>query len=114
MKGYLSIPRHDLKRIASLLQTPRPRLVIDWHNYGHTILSLALGGRHPLVRLSKAVEALFAPAADAAFCVSKAMKDDLERDEGWVELAARGASVTVLYDRPAEHFRFGVEFVISF
>ena len=83
-----------------------PRLIIDWHNYGHTILELALGPRHMLVRISKVVEAFFAPTADAAFCVSRAMKDDLERDGGWVGLAARGASVTVLYDRPAEHFRF--------
>ena len=90
------------------MQTQSPRLIIDWHNYGHTILELALGPRHPLVRFSKAVEAFLAPTVDAAFCVSVAMKDDLERDGGWVELAARGASVTVLYDRPAEHFRFGI------
>ena len=90
-------------------QTQSPRLVIDWHNYGHTILELALGPRHPLVRLSKAVEASLAPTADAAFCVSKAMKDDLERDGGWVGLAGTGAFVTVLYDRPAERFRFGAK-----
>ena len=96
------------------MQTQSPRLIIDWHNYGHTILELALGPRHPLVRFSKAVEAFLAPTVDAAFCVSVAMKDDLERDGGWVELAARGASVTVLYDRPAEHFRFGVGIAISY
>lgn len=29
------------------------RLVIDWHNYGYTIMALSLGETHPVVRLAK-------------------------------------------------------------
>lgn len=29
------------------------RLVIDWHNYGYTIMALTHGGAHPVVRLAK-------------------------------------------------------------
>lgn len=29
------------------------RLVIDWHNYGYTIMALSHGQGHPLVRLAK-------------------------------------------------------------
>ena len=28
--------------------------IIDWHNYGYTILGLSLGTKHPLVVFSKA------------------------------------------------------------
>uniref|UniRef100_A0A3Q2CF49 Chitobiosyldiphosphodolichol beta-mannosyltransferase n=1 Tax=Cyprinodon variegatus TaxID=28743 RepID=A0A3Q2CF49_CYPVA len=28
-------------------------LIIDWHNYGYTIMALSLGASHPLVRLAK-------------------------------------------------------------
>jgi hypothetical protein len=64
-------------------------------------LECFLSFRHPLVRLSKSVESYFGPRADAAFCVSKAMKQDLEAEDGWI-----GAQrVTVLYDRAHEDFR---------
>lgn len=29
------------------------RFVVDWHNYGFTIMALSLGAAHPLVRLAK-------------------------------------------------------------
>lgn len=29
------------------------RLVIDWHNYGYTIMALSHGRRHPVVRLAE-------------------------------------------------------------
>ena len=81
----------------------RPKLVVDWHNYGYTILSMALGSGHFLVRMSKRIEAFFGPRASAAFCVSKAMKKNLEDGRGWIGLPED--SVTVLYDRPAPEFR---------
>jgi beta-1,4-mannosyltransferase len=34
----------------------RARLVIDWHNFGYTILSHSLGERHPFVPLSRVYE----------------------------------------------------------
>lgn len=29
------------------------RFVIDWHNYGYTIMALSHGQRHPVVQLAK-------------------------------------------------------------
>ncbi len=42
------------------------RLVVDWHNYGHTILSLSLRDDHPFVRFYKWNEAHFGARADAS------------------------------------------------
>lgn len=76
---------------------PRTSLVVDWHNYGFSIMALSLGSTHPLVRLSKIIEDAIGKRIKTAFCVSKAMKKDLETR---LNLCA-----TVLYDRPPESFR---------
>ena len=47
------------------------RLVVDWHNYSHTILALNLHPRHPLVSLTRWLERLAASTASSAFCVTK-------------------------------------------
>ncbi|XP_021935036.1 chitobiosyldiphosphodolichol beta-mannosyltransferase isoform X2 [Zootermopsis nevadensis] len=70
--------------------------VIDWHNYGHTILALTLGQNHKLVTVSVWFERFFGRRATANLCVTKAMKEDLEKKWGIL-------SVT-LYDRPPEVF----------
>lgn len=75
----------------------RTKLVLDWHNYGYSIMELSFGDWHPLVKLAKSIEAFFGPKVHAAFCVSKAMKRKLH-DE-W------GIEATVLYDRPTDSFR---------
>ena len=36
----------------------RSKLIIDWHNYGYTILALTLGDKHPLVRISEIYEGI--------------------------------------------------------
>lgn len=72
------------------------RLVVDFHNYSHTILSLSCGPGHPLVQLTRVLEQLFARSASAAFCVTKAMQADLAAN--W------GIQATVLHDRPPSHF----------
>ncbi|MEM7222512.1 MAG: glycosyltransferase [Pseudomonadota bacterium] len=69
------------------------RLVIDWHNYGYTLLALRLGRDHVVVRLVRAYERGVARFADDHFCVSRAMSRDLEKS--WGLEAPR-----VLYDRP--------------
>ena len=84
---YASIHRHT-------------RLVLDWHNYGFTILQMTLEDkelRHPLVRIAHGIEAFFGPKVHASFCVSKAMKRDL--------LNKWNIDATVLYDRPLSTFR---------
>nr|XP_040046472.1 chitobiosyldiphosphodolichol beta-mannosyltransferase isoform X2 [Gasterosteus aculeatus aculeatus] len=73
------------------------RFVVDWHNYGFTIMALSLGAAHPLVRLAKWYEHFFGPLAAHSLCVTAAMKDDLQKN--W------GIGATTLYDRPASVFR---------
>ncbi|KAM5438499.1 mannosyltransferase [Microsporum ferrugineum] len=49
------------------------RLIIDWHNFGYSILALKLGTAHPMVRLMAWHEHSFSHFATAHFCVSNAM-----------------------------------------
>ncbi|XP_068434303.1 chitobiosyldiphosphodolichol beta-mannosyltransferase isoform X2 [Clinocottus analis] len=73
------------------------RFVIDWHNYGYTVMALNLGRTHTLVRLAEWYERFFGPLAAHHLCVTMAMKDDLQNN--W------GIAATTLYDRPAAIFR---------
>ena len=70
------------------------RLIVDWHNYGYTMLALRLGKGHPLVRLHRWYDGRAGRLGDAHLCVSVAMRDDLARR--W------GIDARVLYDRPVE------------
>ncbi|XP_054155246.1 chitobiosyldiphosphodolichol beta-mannosyltransferase-like [Oppia nitens] len=71
--------------------------VIDWHNYGFTILGLTLGDNHILVKTCKWFESYFGTKSDHNFCVTKALKNDLK-----IKYNIRS---TVLYDRPPDIFR---------
>eukprot|EP00743_Colponemidia_sp_Colp-15_P003537 GILK01003816.1.p1 GENE.GILK01003816.1~~GILK01003816.1.p1 ORF type:complete len:573 (+),score=93.14 GILK01003816.1:165-1883(+) len=73
------------------------KLIIDWHNYGYSIMALSMGPTHKIVRCAKWYESTFSKGAYAHFCVSQAMQADLLRH--W------GIRATVLYDRPPEHFK---------
>ncbi|KAJ3006437.1 mannosyltransferase [Thoreauomyces humboldtii] len=75
------------------------RLVIDWHNFGFSIMALTLGSRSAIVRLAETYERLVGRYADAHICVSEAMGVCLKRD--W---RVRGKVVT-LYDKSPEEFR---------
>lgn len=57
----------------------RTRLILDWHNYTYTILALGLPGgeKNRFCRIAKWIERWFGSKADANFCVTKAMKQDL-------------------------------------
>lgn len=57
-------------------------LVVDWHNYGFSIMALTLGRRHRLVRLCRRVEMFFGRRARSAFCVTRAMSADLMANWG--------------------------------
>lgn len=74
------------------------RLVIDWHNFGYSILALKLGNAHPLVKLSIWYEKVFCKTATAHLCVTDAMASVLQKD---FQLPA---PVLPLHDRPAQHF----------
>jgi len=51
MQNPPSIPTLLLARLASHIR--QSRLIIDWHNTGHSILALKLGTRSPIVRVAK-------------------------------------------------------------
>lgn len=100
-----SAPRPDLW----LLQTPPAlptlllpplaalrgaRIVVDWHNLGHTQLALTLGSSHAAVRVARALERRLAPRAHAHLCVSTALQRALAT-------AWRVRAPVVLRDRPA-------------
>jgi beta-1,4-mannosyltransferase len=72
-------------------------LVIDWHNFGYSILALKLGGSHLLVKVSALYEKLFAKAAHHHITVTHAMAGVLRDDYG--------VAAQALHDRPASLFR---------
>lgn len=75
------------------------KLVIDWHNFGYSILALKLGDRHPLVRISYHYEFLCARLAFAHLCVTDAMAKILHTK------LTRHPPILTLHDRPASHFQ---------
>ncbi|MGD0300982.1 MAG: glycosyltransferase [Bryobacteraceae bacterium] len=69
--------------------------IIDWHNFGYTMLAPRLGPEHFVVRFAKTCEGWFGRHADANFCVSKAMRRILVDEFGLV-------NPIMLYDKPRE------------
>ncbi|KAH9881081.1 hypothetical protein J1614_001574 [Plenodomus biglobosus] len=72
-------------------------LVIDWHNFGYSILALKLGNSHPLVSISALYEKWFAKAATRNITVTNAMARVLKNDYR--------VTADALHDRPASIFR---------
>ena len=72
------------------------KLVIDWHNFGYSIVALSVRNK-AIVGLTKRYEEWFGSLADAHLCVSKSMQRELERNWGI-------AGVRVLHDCPPEFF----------
>lgn len=58
------------------------KMIIDWHNYAHTILSLSVGKENKLVYITEKFEAIFGRKADYNFCVTNAMRKDLHKRWG--------------------------------
>ena len=106
---FLRIPRPDVVLVQNPPAIPTlavavavarlrvTRLVIDWHNLGHSILALRLGRTHRLVRLTRWLERVLARAADLHLVVSDRMRAMLVND--W-----HLEHVAVLHDRPAGQF----------
>ena len=74
-------------------------LIIDWHNFGYSILALKLGRSSPLFRISKAYERVMSWNAYGHFCVTDAMARQLVREYGLT------TPVIPLHDRPASIFQ---------
>ena len=69
--------------------------IIDWHNFGYTMLTTRLEPEDFVVRLAKAWERWLGRKADAHFCVSMAMRRILIEEFGL-------PAPIVLYDKPRE------------
>ncbi|KAK1060541.1 mannosyltransferase [Friedmanniomyces endolithicus] len=90
-----SIPTLLVAQLICFLRNTK--LVIDWHNFGYSILALRLGPEHLLVRISQWYEGYFAKSATAHFAVSNAMCRVLK--EKW------NIDALPLHDRPARHLQ---------
>ncbi|OAK99352.1 chitobiosyldiphosphodolichol beta-mannosyltransferase [Phaeosphaeriaceae sp. SRC1lsM3a] len=90
-----SIPTLAIASLVCFLRNTA--LVIDWHNFGYSILALKLGPSHPLVRISEKYEKLFAKTATHHITVTNAMARVLKDDYG--------VTAQALHDRPASLFR---------
>ncbi|KAK3379169.1 glycosyl transferases group 1-domain-containing protein [Lasiosphaeria ovina] len=75
-------------------------LMIDWHNYGWTILAGTKGSRHPLVYVSRLYESLFGRLGFVHVTVSAAMARQLRKPPYSIESA-----MIALHDRPAAIFQ---------
>uniref|UniRef100_A0A336M763 Beta-1,4-mannosyltransferase n=1 Tax=Culicoides sonorensis TaxID=179676 RepID=A0A336M763_CULSO len=75
----------------------RTRFIIDFHNYTYSILSLTNHSDNILVKTAKKLETFIGRLSHANFCVTNAMKEDLENKFN--------IKATVLYDRPPQHFK---------
>ncbi|KAI8817068.1 chitobiosyldiphosphodolichol beta-mannosyltransferase-like protein [Fimicolochytrium jonesii] len=75
------------------------KVIIDWHNFGYSIMALNVGQRSRIVKLAEWYEKAFGNFASAHLCVSKAMAAEMKTVWG-----VRGPIVT-MYDKPPSHFR---------
>lgn len=75
--------------------------MIDWHNYGWTILAGTRGASHPFVRISKSYESFFGRIApDANLTVTHAMLRQLQRSPYNIK-----SPIIAMHDRPAAIFQ---------
>ncbi|KAF7509928.1 hypothetical protein GJ744_007242 [Endocarpon pusillum] len=88
-----AIPTLAIAQIICFLR--HTRLIIDWHNFGYSILALKLGSSHPMVQTSKWYEHMFSQGATAHFAVTNAMARVL-RDEFHLHRAASLGAVLPL------------------
>ncbi|KAL2061870.1 hypothetical protein VTL71DRAFT_7248 [Oculimacula yallundae] len=94
-----SIPTLFIAIIICFLRNTH--LIIDWHNYGWTILAGTRGEKHPFVTVSKYYEALLGSwAPTASFTVTDAMQRQLRNKPYNVK-----SPIFTLHDRPANIFQ---------
>lgn len=85
--------------LVGLLTFGRTRVIVDWHNYGFTIMQVGGANRH-LVSVARWYETFIGRFGWKHLTVSKAMKDDLVRI-----VAIPTHSVFVLYDCATSRFK---------
>ncbi|XP_066315736.1 UDP-glycosyltransferase TURAN-like isoform X4 [Miscanthus floridulus] len=89
-----SVPTLAAVKLASWLRGAK--FIVDWHNFGYTLLGLSHGRSHIIVKIYFWFEKHFGQMADGAFCVTKAMQHELAQN--W------GIRATVLYDQSPDFF----------
>uniref|UniRef100_A0A8C1KPG2 Beta-1,4-mannosyltransferase n=1 Tax=Cyprinus carpio TaxID=7962 RepID=A0A8C1KPG2_CYPCA len=95
MQNPPGLPAIAVTWVASRLRGNQ--FIIDWHNYGYTIMALTHGENHFIVKLAKWYEKLFGRFSDHNLCVTNAMREDLRKN--W------NIEATTLYDKPPPIFR---------
>ncbi|KAK4484626.1 hypothetical protein RD792_007215 [Penstemon davidsonii] len=90
-----SVPTLVVVKWASWLR--HSAFIVDWHNFGHTLLALSLGRSSRFVAIYHWIEKHYGKMAHGSLCVTRAMQHELAQN--W------GINATVLYDQPPEFFR---------
>ncbi|KAF2759991.1 beta-1,4-mannosyltransferase [Pseudovirgaria hyperparasitica] len=90
-----SIPTLAIASMICFLRNTK--LVIDWHNFGYSILALRLSSSHPLVRISEIYESAFSRLATSHLAVTNSMCRTLAVEHN--------VSASPLHDRPAPIFQ---------
>ncbi|EOO01110.1 putative chitobiosyldiphosphodolichol beta-mannosyltransferase protein [Phaeoacremonium minimum UCRPA7] len=94
-----SIP--TLAVAAVMCRLRNTHLLIDWHNYGWTILAGTRGSSHPFVRISKLYECIFGRIAPTAnLTVTNAMAKELRKPPYKIL-----TPILTMHDRPAAIFQ---------
>ncbi|WEW62038.1 mannosyltransferase [Emydomyces testavorans] len=92
-----AIPTLVIARLTCWLRNTQ--LIIDWHNFGYSILALKLGWTHPMVKVMRHHELALCRYATAHVSVSNAMARIL-REEAKIK-----TPILVLHDRPPVLFQ---------
>ncbi|APA09104.1 hypothetical protein sscle_04g038740 [Sclerotinia sclerotiorum 1980 UF-70] len=94
-----SIPTFFVAYLVCIVRNTH--LIIDWHNYGWTILAGTRGSKHIFVRLYKWYEAFLGSwAPTVSFTVSRAMERQLRDSPYKIK-----SPIFTLHDRPASIFQ---------
>ncbi|XP_067317879.1 chitobiosyldiphosphodolichol beta-mannosyltransferase-like [Anolis sagrei] len=78
LQNLPGLPSIAVTWLVCLLQGSK--FIIDWHNYGYTIMSLTYGKRRPIVQIARWYEEFFGHFSDDNICVMNAMKEDLGKN----------------------------------
>ncbi|KAI8072415.1 hypothetical protein BC940DRAFT_251837 [Gongronella butleri] len=91
-----SIPTLLVARFTAFIR--RSWLIIDWHNFGYSVLAKTLGLGHPFVQFARKYERILGKNAYAHLTVTRRMNEELQ---SW---GAKGMVLT-LRDRPQPNFK---------
>lgn len=90
-----AVPTVPIAALAARIR--RSRLILDWHNFGWSLLALDPRAGQRLIRVMRAVEQRLAGSAAVNLCVSRTLADRLQRE-------AAASRVTIFHDHPAARF----------